>query len=195
MVVGLTVVLFVSGMLTGIWTQRSRPGEPPPLPLREFGPPGQHHVWSPEKIKEMEARMEQLRPQMEEFRRKLTALQDDYRTRIEAVLNPDQVRKLADFKEHGEDRPPVAEGRPEPALHGEMEHPPRDSYLHGMAAFIGMIVYKPQLEMLTKELELNPSQHDAVDKLLGQRREDLLKLVDANPPPSLWHPVEEGPKH
>jgi len=50
-----------------------------------------------------------------------------------------------------------------------------------------VIVCKPALERMSRELALNDKQKVQVEKIMAERRDAFLKFVDQNPPP-----VKEG---
>jgi hypothetical protein len=50
---------------------------------------------------------------------------------------------------------------------------------------MSMIIYQPSLGHLTRELKLDSSQQAAVKELMVERRNELLGLIDKNPPPTL----------
>lgn len=198
-VVVLTIVVFGAGLLTGVWTQRSRPVPPPPMAVMgEFhglphlppwgGAMGTMRWMARGNRQEIARRLAQLRPQFEAFRSKVEAIQDDYHKSLEAILTPAQQAKLA--------ARPLPPKPPElPALPPDLPEPPpgMPGPPPGMPGpseelggpFVGMIIYQPVLQFMAGYLDLNPGQREQLKQLLIKRRQNLLDLVDATPPPSL----------
>lgn len=172
-VVIITVVLFLGGLLTGVWTQKTKPAPPPPMPfLGELagGKPGDRMPPpSDSEIKAMQAEAEKMKPQREAFENKLRAIQDDARAKIGEVLKPDQKAKFEEFKK-GHAGPSPSAGGPPPFPGPE---------------FLGLVMYKPQLDRITSDLGLDASQRGQVEEILRVRRQAVMELLDNNPPPSL----------
>jgi hypothetical protein len=196
-----TVVVFLLGLGVGVWTQRRGPMPPPPIrPMGEFfvhrgfGPPipppwiigfGSGPSISPG---QMRVRIEALHPQIEAFRGDVEAIEEGFRKQLDAILAPQQRRKLAEFEASARPLPtnlPVAAED----VAGEMPAPIPPPPLPGCAGeatnlFVPMIIYRPSLERVTAVLHLNPQQRDQLKTLMIDRRDRLLALVDKTPPPS-----------
>ncbi|HKD65911.1 MAG TPA: hypothetical protein VKB84_03655 [Candidatus Binataceae bacterium] len=182
-VVAITVVVFLLGLGTGIWTQRMRPMPPPPIALMgEFRAPGRMGfgpppppAWMaaflhgpPPGPEEMRTRIEALEPQIAEFRRSVEVIESGFRKQLNAELTPQQQRKLDNVETTMPPPPP-----PLPGCAGEAGN-----------LFVPMVIYRPALDRLTELLRLNSQQHEQLKSLLIDRRERLLALVDQTPPPS-----------
>ena len=183
----ITVALFLSGLLVGVWTQRSRPFPPPPIPLMgEFAGPrvlGEsrhhhfHHFWhegyfgrgdlSPE---EMRRKLAALEPQIQAFKSNIAGIEGDFRKGFAAILTPAQKSKLEDLEAR---RHRHFGAGPMPGCAGELGAP-----------LIPIVIYRPLLDRMTEMLALTPAQHDQLETLLMERRARFLKFVDDNPPPS-----------
>jgi len=183
----ITVVLFVSGLLVGVWTQRTRPFPPPPIPLMgEFAGPrvlGEsrhhhfHHFWhegyfgrgdlGPE---EMRRKLAALEPQIQAFKSNIAGIEGDFRKGFAAILTPAQKSKLDDLEAR---RQRHFGASPMPGCAGELGTP-----------LIPIVIYRPLLDRMTGMLALTPAQHDQLETLLAERRTRFLKFVDDNPPPS-----------
>lgn len=183
----ITVLLFVSGLLIGVWTQRSRPFPPPPIPLmgefegpRVLGEYPHHHShrfereelfgkgrMSPE---EMRTRLAELEPRIKAFQANLANIESDFRKSFDAILTPAQKTKLdqitAEHHHHFGDGPM-------PGCAGELGTP-----------LIPIVIYRPLLDRMTEMLTLTSAQHDQLETLLVERRTRFLKFIDDNPPPS-----------
>ncbi|HUY29082.1 MAG TPA: hypothetical protein VMV27_16850 [Candidatus Binataceae bacterium] len=194
----ITVALFLSGLLVGVWTQRSRPFPPPPIPLMgEFAGPrvlGEsrhhhfHHFWhegyfgrgdlSPE---EMRRKLAALEPQIQAFKSNIAGIEGDFRKGFDAILTPAQKSKLDDIEARHHRH--FGAG-PMPGCAGELGTP-----------LIPIVIYRPLLDRMTGMLALTPAQHDQLESLLAERRTRFLKFVDDNPPPSfhLRDMMRDGP--
>lgn len=182
-----TVALFVSGLLVGVWTQRSRPFPPPPIPLmgefagpRVLGESHHHHAhhfayWmyrgagdtTPE---EMRRRLAELEPHIKAFQANLENIESEFRRQFDAILTPTQKGELAAITARHHRH---FHGGPLPGCAGELGTP-----------LIPIVIYRPLLDRMTARLELTSAQHDQLETLLVERRTRFLKFVDDNPPPS-----------
>ena len=184
-VILITVALFLSGLLVGIWTQMVRPLPPPPFgPMSEFGgqslpgfpgPPPGLPPWiqnspsepppSPEEIRK---RMAMLEPQVEAFRKSVDAIEQQFRSSFEAILNSEQKHKFDVIKARIANLPDVLPGC------GRIIGP----------VFVSMVIYRPLVEHFTEDLGLDDKQQKQLKDLLIDRRNKLITLVDETPPPS-----------
>lgn len=184
-IVLITVILFAAGLFTGVWTQRVKPVPPPPLPFmgefgdgRSVGGAFPHGAPSSERAREMHQQMEAARPQMEAFRAKMEAIEKSFRSKLDAILKPDQKARLAQvFPQQG--LPPKESGNPPSPKEGMRPGP----------GFMGLVIYKPVLARLTDELHLDAKQQAQAEEFLKQRRQEVLSLVDTTPPPSVTPPA------
>lgn len=176
----LTLAVFIAGLVTGLLIQRMNQLPPPPFgPLGEIAPgappwgvkDGGQFPLTREKIDEMRAEMEKLRPEIDAFQEKLKAIETDFRAKLDALLTPEQ-RKLL---------PPL----PEMGGEGHRHHfgpSPFEGPLAGLAIFT---IIKPALDHMSADLKLTAPQQVTLQKLLLERRQRFLDLVDTTPPPSL----------
>jgi hypothetical protein len=184
-VILITVALFFSGLLVGIWTQKVRPMPPPPFgPMSEFGgqafpgfpgpPPGlPRWVQSspnepPPSPGEIRRRMAVLEPQVEAFQKNVDAIEQQFRSSFEAILNADQKHKFEDIKNRIANLPDPLPGC------GPIMGP----------VFVSMVIYRPLLEHFAEDLSLDDNQQKQLKDLLIDRRNRLITLVDETPPPS-----------
>ena len=193
-----TVALFVAGLFVGVWTQRSRPVPPPPVgPMGEFGQAnhpgfaaapatrrqpwfvggtgqGSHPPVSPQEIRNQISR---IMPQIADFQQKVDAIEQRFRTSFDAILTPDQKQELDTITKRLASFPD-----------------PLPGCAPGMGPiFVSMVIYRPTLEHLSEDLTLDDKQRQQLLELLTARRNNLLALVDATPPPSFKFPDMVNP--
>ncbi len=182
-VVVTTVIIFLLGLGVGVWTQRMRPMPPPPIGVMgEFGPVttgGFGPVSLPPPIMigfghgppigpgEMRVRIQALQPRIDAFRHSVETIEAGFRTQLDTLLTGAQRGTLHALETSMPPPPPL------PGCAGEMGN-----------LFVPMVIYRPTLDHLTEVLGLNPSQHDRLRKLMIDRRDHLLALIDETPPPS-----------
>ena len=184
--------LLGAGILIG---QRIRPMNcpppPPPFgPMEEFGrvpggmeEPGRpfrgEHM-TPDKMKAMHDRMEKMKPQMEEFQKKIEAIREASRVKMLGLLRDDQKAKFNEIQENREQMI-HAMGERKPKHFGKGEMFPRVRHFE----FLNTIIYKPLLERMSKDLNLDEQQKKSFEEILVQRRKEVLDLIDSTPPPSI----------
>jgi hypothetical protein len=195
LVVLATVALFVAGLFVGVWTQRSRP-VPPPRPMEEFqhrgstaasAPAPRRQPWfiggtgtnghQPLSPQELRTQIEGIIPQIADFQQKVDAIEQRFRTSFNAILTPDQKQKLDMITKRLASFPD-----------------PLPGCAPGMGPiFVSMVIYRPTLEHLSEDLSLDDKQRQQLKDLLTARRDSLLALVDATPPPSFKLPDMVNP--
>jgi hypothetical protein len=194
LVVLATIALFLAGLFVGVWTQRSKPVVPPPPlgPMGEFDPAhhpgfapapatrgspwfvggpgsGSHQPVSPQELRE---RISTIMPQIADFQQKVEAIEQRFRTAFDAILTPDQKQKLDAITKRLASFPN-----------------PLPGCAPGMGPiFVSMVIYRPTFEHLSGDLTLDDRQQHQLMDLLTARRNSLLALVDATPPPSFKFP-------
>jgi hypothetical protein len=186
LIVVTTVLVFLAGFESGVWTERSRPLPPPPGTfLGEFGgkgPPGggapSHQP--PINRGELIAQIASLGPQIDAYKSQLAQINSGFDSGFKALLNPDQLAKYDTRSKRHSD------------MNKEREyHYLSDEEINrytrqqpAMQAF-RIVVLTWELSILTKELKLDPSQQAQTLALLRDRREKFIALVDSTPPPSI----------
>jgi hypothetical protein len=193
-----TVALFVAGLFVGVWTQRTRPVPPPPIGVMgefqkqhpAYAPaptvhrrpwfvggatgPGGHAPVSPQEIRKQ---MAILMPQIADFQQKVDAIEQEFRTSFNTILTADQKQKLDIITKRLASFPD-----------------PLPGCAPGMGPiFVSMVIYRPTFEHLSEDLTLDDKQQHQLMDLLVERRNKLLALVDATPPPSFKFPDMVNP--
>ncbi len=178
----ITLVGFIGGVAAGIWYEGHRPLPPPPVPfMSEFGrplPPPSHRP--PVNRKELVARIEALRPQLEAFRRRMDEIGSQFDRDFDLLLNPEQKAKhAAELR-----RRRASRGTPDtrPLSDDEITRIMRDQ---AEWTVLGDVVIPFRLDRLTREFKLDDGQREKVRRLLLTRRTQFLELVDSSPPPSV----------
>jgi hypothetical protein len=145
----------------------------------------------------------ELEPKIRAFQGAIDVIEKEFREKLDKLLTPEQRKKLASIE---------AEEGPQTLAPGPLPPPPLEigaqavapaspspQGAEGRQLFVGfhtpfppggwlmmsMIIYQPSLGHLTGELKLDSSQQAAVKELMVQRRAELLRLIDKNPPPTL----------
>ena len=189
--IAIALGIFVAGLLTGVWSQRIRIGPPPPSGIGVMGEfaHGDFMVSSaPAPPKTFEMALEPPRPEVSAYEEKLDKLIATYRERMRGLLKPDQLEafdRLAAPERGLPQLPPP----PMPPFAGGQR---RDVFYYvrtapggGELRFVGLIIYRPFLDLLAHELKLDEGQRAALAKVMEERRTELLKFVDATPPPTV----------
>ena len=188
-----TVALFAAGLFVGVWTQRSRPLPPPPLGVMgEFqgsgraapaprrapwfvsGSGGGGHSINPQELRK---KLDVFIPQIADFQQKVDAIEQQFKTAFDAILTPEQKQKLEAITKRLASFPD-----------------PLPGCAPGMGPiFVSMVIYRPTYEHLSEDLSLDEKQQHELMDLLTTRRNNLLALVDATPPPSFKFPDMVNP--
>jgi uncharacterized membrane protein len=193
-VILITLAVFLGGLITGVWTQKVRPSPPPPIPVlgELFGDRFAMHSPSPEEIARMEKKMEALKPEMDAFVKRMSDMQADFREKVRTVLREDQKKKWDMLIEKREATGAMWSGNENNKGREELRDQPRMPFPGHMFAgkhddmdFVAIMIYKPLLEKLSKELGLDSGQREQVESLLRERRQKIIELVDLTPPPSI----------
>jgi hypothetical protein len=177
---------FSAGFFVCRWAERYRPVPPPPASLlTEFRPKGEAPPpsrWNrPVNRSELIAQIESLKPQLEEFQRRLDEIDAKFERDIEPFLNAEQSARHAEFlkrrnapRSSRDENKPISDDELTFLLH---EQPGR--------TVVGDVVIPLRLDVLTNRYKLDNDQREKVRVLLRARREAFLALVDAAPPPSV----------
>jgi hypothetical protein len=179
-----TIAVFTAGVFAGMWIQRNQPVPAPPIgimgELRDVPLTGTPHApnaeaHKPQDLVALKSEMDHLKPEIEEFKRKVEPIKTEFREKLEAVLTPEQREKLKELSERFNNPPPQQPGKPEgPRRRGD-----------GLDSLFPIVIVPATLDRLTDKLALSPEQRTAVHALLLNRRQKFLELVDTSPPPSL----------
>ncbi|HEY5227443.1 MAG TPA: hypothetical protein VIJ19_02825 [Opitutaceae bacterium] len=182
-----TLVVFATGFIGGLWAERHRPlPKPPGAFMGEFGGrpggPAQHQA-PPINRAQLRDQIEKLQPEMEAFTARLTEIYAEFDRDMEAVLNPEQRAAYGKaFKSHhGFGPAPDMAGSDKPLSDEQIEQLMQRPF-RTLAFFV---VVPMTLERMGSELKLDDVQKGKVRDLLRVRREKFIELVDMAPPPSL----------
>jgi hypothetical protein len=188
----------VAGLFVGVWTERTRPVPAPPIgvmpefqtqhpayapaPVVHRQPwfvggatgPGGHAPVSPQEIRKQ---MAILMPQIADFQQKVDAIEQQFRISFNTILSADQKQKLDTITKRLASFPD-----------------PLPGCAPGMGPiFVSMVIYRPTLDHLSEDLTLDDKQQHQLMDMLTERRNKLLALVDATPPPSFKFPDMVNP--
>jgi hypothetical protein len=209
----LVCLSIVSSFALGLWVaRRSQPRIPVLPPSRVLsevavstgeGAPG----LSREQIAELQAQLDSLQDDTRRFVGSLESIQTRFRDQLRRVLTHDQFTMFLERSESlspppmqliaSDDPAPASAGPqiivgPGPALPTTALSGKRESSAPGLGlpleplnALSAIVVVKWSLDELTRDLRLNSTQSEEVKHLLEQRRDEFLKLVDEQCPPSL----------
>jgi hypothetical protein len=187
----LTLVLLGLGFGVGIWTERRRPLPPPPFPflgemLDRSQPPSGKPPGPPLIDRaELAAEIEQMRPQIEAFRRQLDQIENDFDRDLRALLSPAQAEIYGarqQLKGRFPSREEVFRQPPKSVSAEQISRLQQRPMFH----VVDMVVVALRLDWLNRELKLDDTQREKVRALLLVRREKFLALTDSAPLPSLF---------
>ena len=116
----------------------------------------------------------------EEFQKKIEAIREASRVKMLGLLRDDQKAKFNEIQENREQMI-HAMGERKPKHFGKGEMFPRVRHFE----FLNTIIYKPLLERMSKDLNLDEQQKKSFEEILVQRRKEVLDLIDSTPPPSI----------
>jgi hypothetical protein len=186
----LTMVVLGAGYVAGVWTERrSCKVPPPPALLGELStskrPADAKPASTPApNAAELAAKIEQLRPQIEEFRVRLNELDRVMDREIDEILTPTQRVKFAGIVKYYADlraKEDAAVSRGAPLTAEEVTRLQQQP----LYTMLGIVVIPLRLHWTTRDLELDAAQQEKLRQILVKRRNNFIALVDAYPPPSL----------
>jgi hypothetical protein len=175
-----TLIGFAVGIGAGIWTKHITCIPPPPgamldelkdVPIGSGNP-----APAPAPDAQREEAYRQIRAEMDDFRQKVGEIKRSLRSQVEPILTPDQRTRMGRWRE----RPSAPPGS--------------RTFWEGFDSAMVIMMVSFSLERMNDSLDLTPAQKDAVHKLLLERREKFLELVDTTPPPSFKIPKLAPPE-
>jgi Spy/CpxP family protein refolding chaperone len=201
-ITALSAAVFAAGYIAGLRTERSRPLPAPPAPLMgEFSSrsvtslatatpskpnlPNAAPVRVPQNRAQLVAEIDRLRPQIDNYRRRIETLDAEFDRELAAVLTPDQQKSYSAAQKRRAER--MAKGAAEvasasaPLTNDEIDHL-RQRSLYGV---LWMVAPTMKHDSLVKDLKLDAEQQAKARELLRLRREKFLAIVDSTPPPSI----------
>src|SRR5436309_82959 len=165
--IAIALGIFVAGLLTGVWSQQIRTGPPrPPIGVMGEFAPGDFMVPPPPPgamsgAMSFEAPLEPPTTEVSEYEQKLDKLISTYRERMRALLKPEQ-QEAFDRLAAGPHFPP---GPPPPMPPLHFREPGRGDVFFvrtapggGELRFVGLIIYRPFLDLLSNQLKLDEQQ-------------------------------------
>lgn len=162
------LVIFVAGVFVGVATQYADR-----CPFLNPQPPASATVdnYPP-----------RLNAKQRDYLHKLRDWKQPYQDKITASFTPEQKAKWEAMRAES-----LATYPPEELE--AIEPPPMPEYPGAKpdrltVVMTSIIAYQPRVDKLSKQLTLSDKQKAAVTKILAQRRDDFLKYIDQNPPPS-----------
>lgn len=184
----LTLGVFATGFVAGIWAERHRPFPPPPGAfMGEFGARGgpNGHLAQPVNRAELLERIGKIRPQMEAFQARINEIYDQFDRDMATVLSTEQQalyeKKFRSHRGLGGSLSGGATESNKPLSDEEIEQLLQRPF-RTLAYFV---VLPMTLERMSTDLKLDDAQRDKVRDFLRARREKFIELVDSAPPPSL----------
>jgi hypothetical protein len=183
----LAVVAFGAGFSARMWTEGDRALPPPPPIGSEFLPTSGEKKPAPRPINraQLMTEIEKLRPQIDEYRVQIAAMDADLEKALVALLNPDQLavyhaRAAKWKKDRAEHDAKNASAAALPLSDEEiatLRQRPFES------AF-WKVCYTGRLERDVRDLNLDAGQQAKLRALLTERRNRYIALVDSIPPPT-----------
>ncbi|MEO7411762.1 MAG: hypothetical protein ABIZ81_00270 [Opitutaceae bacterium] len=183
----LAVVAFGAGFGARVWTEDDRALPPPPAIGSEFLPPtpDKKPVPKPFARAELVAEIEKLRPQIDAYRARLEAIDDEYYKAFVSILNPEQYAahqvRDAEWKKTRAERDAKSAATALVPLSDEEIAKRRQRPFE--TAF-WKICFAPMLEQTTRDFKLDAAQQAKVRELLIERRTKYIGLVDSTPSPT-----------
>lgn len=181
-----TLLVVAVGFGAGVVYERQRPVPPPPgFFLGEFGAGGRTgQPGDPINRAQLAAELAKLRPDIETFRTRAMAIENEFDRDLEPILTPAQRLSHAEWLRRREaerqgSRSAAAEITPltDDQIAQLLQRP--------MHALLATIVLPMRLDQLNRDLKFDEGQRSKVRDLLRVRREKFLELIDSSPPPSV----------
>lgn len=185
----LTILVLGAGYLAGVWTERHSCKVPkPPALLGELAPEKRKVTSAPAtppaNAAELAAEIERLRPEIDQFRERMDQIDREMDRDIMAILRPDQkpvfekmIKYYADLRNKEDTELKV----PQPLTAEEINRL-KQKPLYKM---LSIVVVPMRVQWNVRDLKLDDTQREQLRKILVERRQKFLDLVDSSPPPSL----------
>ncbi len=181
----LTVLVFLAGYGSRMWTERGQSVPPPPAALaNEYAPATP--VADPKAKQAIDrakllAEIDKLRPQIEAYRGQIDEIYAEFDREFAPILTPAQREKFVSNQKRWAEQEAKRKADSTPLSDDDImrarERPLTDIYW--------MATVTPRLERLSKEYELDAAQQTQVRSLLSMRRNKFIALLDGTPHPSI----------
>jgi hypothetical protein len=181
----ITMIGFAAGSAAGIYFERHQPLPPAPGSLgAELG--GHHpaplgYGGQPFNRSWLKSELAKLGPQMEDYKRKVDAIDAEFEASLVTVVTPEQMHV------HTERIRKRMEQNRTGAVEPEVMTDDQISHLLQWSSYqvLRTVVIEFRLQDLTREMKLTEGQQMQVHQLLRHRRDEMIALVDSVPPPSV----------
>jgi hypothetical protein len=141
------------------------------------------HVAPPANRAQLIEQIEEIRPQMEAFKARLTEIYGQFDRDVDTVLTADQQATYEKrFRSQRSFAPPPDVAADDKPLSDEQIERIMQRPFRTLAFFV---VVPMTLDRMTNELKLDDPQREKVRDFLRVRREKFIELVDSSPPLSL----------
>ncbi len=180
----MTIAGFAAGFGGRVWQERHGPLPPPPGGfLSEFGVPRPPNHGGPIDRSELVATIAKMKPQIEAFSSRMSAIDDEFYRNLQPILTPEQKAQAeARHKKYEADKAARPPSDPTKPISDDQIARLAQRPFHGL---VSTILIPLKLEELNHDYHFDESQESMVKGLLKTRRDEFLALVDTVPPPSL----------
>lgn len=181
----ITIIGFAAGSAAGIYFERHQPLPPAPgLVGAELGghrPPPVGYGGKPFNRSRLKSELARLAPQMEEYKRKVDAIDTEFEASLATVVTPEQMQSHNEALRRRSQRNRADAVQPEALTNDQITLGLQWSSYQVLRTF----VIEFRLHDLASEMKLTDDELPRVAQLLRHRREEMIALVDSVPSPSV----------
>jgi hypothetical protein len=180
-----TIIVFCAGYFAGVWREQKRPLPPPPGPAgAEFTRPRQPDSSTPWRDRpinraDLVKQIESLKPQLDDFRSRMTVIESGFSHDFDQLLTPEQ---RARHEERAKRRPSGPKESGPPLTDDEVGSLRFEQPAHTL---LTEVVIAIRLDGLTRDYRLDDAQREKVRALLKERRDKVIALIDSSPSPTV----------